>query len=197
MKESIKTLTSCFLFLSLYVIEVGCKGKEITKQTTTISQVNTQKYTLPKSLETFYTNPERRTADSAALMKAPYKLIVDVDFSCPVCIVEVDKWNNFYSDSLKKYQIPIVLLCRSDDKYRYMKYLFKTQKLKYFPFPLLLDINNETLRLNPKLISATGKVKTVFIGADSQILYTGFPLEGEKDKEDLIKAIASISPVSH
>lgn len=196
MKKSIKIVTCCLLVLSCYMIEVGCKGKETTKQTTVISQVNTPKYTLPKGLEVFYSNPEGRISDSAALMKAPYKLIVDIDFSCPVCIAEVDKWNKFYSDSLKKYQIPVILLCRSDDKYRYMKYLFKTKKLKVFPFPLLLDVNNDVLKLNPKLISTTGKVKAALIDADSKILYTGLPLEGEKDKEDFIKTIASISPLS-
>ncbi|WP_126248343.1 redoxin family protein [Chitinophaga rhizosphaerae] len=187
--------TSCYFILLISLIAVGCKSNITTKQPDEISAPETKKYSFPKNLLTFQTGTFISEIDSATIMNAPYKLIVSIDFSCPVCIAEVDKWRNFYMENLQQRHVMMVLLCQSTDKYRYMKYLFKNKKLKEFPFPIYLDINNEGLKFNPDLTTATGKVKTVLVDADSKILYMGIPFDREENKKDLIKAIDSIGQV--
>jgi hypothetical protein len=197
MKKNIEVFICCSLLLACYLTGTGCNSKGNTTQTKDTVVTHIKKYTLPENLALFLTSPVAGATDSTALMAASFKLIVTMDFSCPVCISEVDKWNDFYEASLKTYQVPMILLCQSHDKYRYMKYLFSSQKLKGFPFPLLLDLDTEGVKLNTHLLTETGKMKAVLIDAGFNILYAGLPMEVEKDRQDLIKAIASVSQTPH
>ncbi len=106
-----------------------------------------------------------------------YTIISYLNVSCPPCLAEIKKWNEFNAkNNHDNFQIKLV--CYSDDDFQYFKFLCREKSIDKFPYPFLLDTAKEFVVLN-KIFKKPEVDKTVLIDADQKIILYGNPLNNE------------------
>lgn len=183
-----KTLTC----LGLIFICICCKKEQIKDEkiklfTNVVSENLGKELFIPEDLES-YTPFQPYATDSIQLANSSLKLYSHINTSCSTCLEDIDKWFSFASE-VKKYKIPIILICKSDkDNFESIKYLCETNKIKKFPFPFFLDIKDNYVNKNP-FMNASKDFETVLTDKNNTILLIGNPLHSNEMKELYLKEI--------
>ncbi len=117
-------------------------------------------------------------ADSTEIVNSNYKIYSYINTSCGSCIASVDLWNKF-SLRIKKYKIPVVLVCGSNDNFEMFKYFCETAEIADFPYPFLLDSKGEYIKLN-EFMAINSNFKTVLVNKDNSIVLLGDPTQSKE-----------------
>lgn len=75
------------------------------------------------------------------ILNSDYQIYSRIDASCGTCIGEINKWNELIP-VLKRYNVPIILICSSDDDFELLKYFCETSSIEDFGYPFFLDHEN-------------------------------------------------------
>lgn len=183
-----KILMYCFI-ISMFI---SCKREQMENEKVklfkNIIKVNLgKKLVIPKDLQ-LYTPFNHNSTDSIKLANSSLKLYSLINSSCSTCLEEINKWDSFAS-KLKKYKIPVILICKSDkDNFELLKYLCETNKIKKFSYPFFLDLKDGYVNKNP-FMNASGDFETVLTDRDNSILLIGNPLHSEEIKQLYLKEI--------
>lgn len=116
-----------------------------------------------------------------------FTIVSYINVSCPSCIVEIDKWNEFIGD-MKSKDCKVKLVLYSKDNFEYIKYLFESNELKKFPHILYLDTKNVFDRNNP-LFNEFDTDKTVLTDKENIVILKGNPLHSKEMKAAYLEAI--------
>lgn len=178
-KELISVLVMFFLF--------SCKDdKNIESLKIIIKQTLGTKLVIPKKMDIYkpFTNYK---LDSLGLQKSEYKIYSFLNASCGSCVRKIKYWTTF-SNELSLYNIPIILIIRSDDNFELLKYLINSKELKKFPYPFIFDKKDELMKLN-HFMKESDDFKTILTDKNNKILLMGNPIANEKIKELYLKEI--------
>ena len=169
---------------------VSCKNKQETDEVVSLKQVveNSlgKKLILPNSLQE-YSPFSNYVADSVAVVNSEYKIYSKVDASCGTCISRINLWNGLALE-FRKYNVPVILICDSDDKFELLKYFCESGKIKKFPYPFFLDKKKEFAKLNKFMVANKG-FETVLTKNDNTIVLIGNPIMSAEIKDLYMKEI--------
>lgn len=179
----IKKIMLYFLFGILWA---SCNTQERSmgeKKAGSFNQLN-----LPEGLKSYSLNPDSLILDSLKLTQhSNYKIYAFIDVSCPSCIADIDQWNKIHKDFLS-YNVPIILICYSKGNFEYLKYLFESNQIKSFPYPIYLDMNHQLFEGNRYLKEKTSHY-AILTDKNNNILIEGNPLFSTKVKNEYYKLI--------
>jgi hypothetical protein len=179
MKKILIGFRKILLFCSIISTFIACKREEVDNEKVklfkNIIEVNLgKKLLIPKDLQP-YSPFNQNLTDSIKLANSSLKLYSLINTSCSTCLEEINKWDSFAS-KLKKYKIPVILICKSNkDNFELLKYLCETKKIKKFAYPFFLDINDDYVNKNP-FMNASRDFETVLTDKNNSILLIGNPL---------------------
>jgi hypothetical protein len=145
-----------------------------------------KKLILPDSISVY--NPfSNNINDSLSVSNSEFKIYIRLNTSCGSCITEINFWNTL-SEDFKKYNTPIIFICRSDDKFELIKYLCESGKIDKFPYPFFFDEKDEFYKLNG-FMKKSDHFETVLTDKNNRILLMGNPLHSKRIKELYLKEI--------
>lgn len=185
-----KTIINFLLFFTFVCGISSCKGKKENKEILSLKNVvnNTigKKLILPDSLE-IYTPFTNYVSDSSEVFNSRYKVFSRIDASCGTCIGSVSSWSKLRSE-FQRYNVPVVLIFHSDDRFELLKYYCESGQIENFPFPFFLDKKNIFVEIN-KFMEENKSFETVLTDADNTILLIGNPIYSEEVKKMYINEI--------
>lgn len=123
--------------------------------------------------------------DSTEMFSSNFKIYSHVNVSCGTCVRNIDLWNSFIAE-LKKYDIPIILICSSNDNYVLLEYVCEREQKLSFEYPFILDTKNEFLKKN-QFMNECQDFKTVLTNKDDEILLIGNPINNKGIKNIYLK----------
>jgi hypothetical protein len=177
------------LLLNLFII-ISCKDKEYNKNVETLkSIVNSnlgKTIIIPDSLQ-LYKPFSQYIADSSEIKNAKIKIYSQINASCGTCIGYITKWESL-SLELKKYNIPVILICQSDDDFELLRFFCESKKIMTFSYPFFIDIESEFLNSNP-FMKKSDNFKTVLTDENNTILLMGDPILSAEMKNLYLKEI--------
>lgn len=104
---------------------------------------------MPDTLQVYNPYPEFKLASDSSIRKTfGPKLYTCVNVSCPSCIADIEKWNDWIPEIYQKFKIPVVIICITKDNFEYIQYLFESKEIRPFPFPIYFDIHNKFVSSN-------------------------------------------------
>ncbi|GAB1464276.1 redoxin family protein [Pedobacter sp.] len=99
------------------------------------------------------------------------RIVTFIDVSCPSCLSEIKNWEKV-EQKLKKYNVPIIVICQSEDKFETFKFLCEQKKIPELKLPFYLDLKNAFFEKNSSL-SAAKNQHTVLIDQNNNMLILG------------------------
>lgn len=154
----------------------NCLGKEIQ---------------IPKKIQSYEPLYDYKT-DSLSMFNADLKIFSHINVSCPPCINDIILWDKL-SRELQFNNVPVILFCTSKDSFEVIQYLFETESVYQFPYPLFFDFNNYYVDKN-RFMSYSDHFETVLVDKRNKILLLGNPLLSKDIKKmysDTIKKYSS------
>lgn len=143
---------------------------------------------LPKDIEVYTAYEDSLYMDNIQLVqRSPFRIYAFINVSCSSCISDIDKWTTTCPEFFK-YKVPVVLVCFSDDNFEYVRYLFESNKLRKFPFPLYLDAKRLFYPLN-NFIKEDVAHQAVLVDSSNTIVATGNPIVSEQIKNRYLQLI--------
>jgi hypothetical protein len=178
------------LFYLLIFITLFSNCSSNTKKSKNINEItNTgKKLMLPDSL-VLYKPFNDIIIDSNKIVNSTLKIYSYMNVSCPSCLSSIKEWKNIASE-LKGYNIPIILICQSEDNYELFKYLCEKKDIAKFPFPFYFDVKNQFFIRN-KFLTPNPNTHTVLTDKNNKILVSGDLTLSDKIKDLYIDAIKS------
>jgi len=175
---------SCFFVA--FVLLFSCNAKPKTTEAISAIKKIEGKFVMPDSIAIYNPFQENRTA-SNEIENAPLKIYTFVDTSCPSCLTNINNWSLAASE-LKKYNIPIIMICQSEDNFELLKYLCEKKDIAGYPFPFYFDLKNQFFLLN-KFLDITPHHHTVLTDSTNQILVAGDLTHSQEVKQLYIDKI--------
>jgi len=145
---------------------------------------------LPDSM-VVYSPFHKGKLDSAQIANSALKVYSFVDVSCPSCLTNIKNWNKFAS-TLKEYNVPVILICQSEDNYELLKHLCENKRISEFPFPFYFDVKKQFFALN-KLLSPSPNQHTVLTDKNNRILMSGDLTLTETTRKAYLDTIKNLS----
>ena len=174
----------------LFSIITACKNKDQVEKIESLKSVveNSlgKKLMIPDSLQV-YSPFKNYIADSTAVLNSDYKIYSKLNASCGSCISHINLWNDLASE-FRKYKVPIILICDSDDQFELIHYFCESGKIKDFGYPFFLDKKNEFAKIN-KFMMTDKNFETVLTDKNNTILLMGNPMASKGIKELYLKEI--------
>ena len=175
-----KKIKKIFL-LFLAIILISCKKstrnsdslKETVKTTLGTKLVLSENIYLYKPFKSY-------KLDSIKIKNADFKIYSLINASCGDCINKINNWEIF-SKELNNYEIPIILIFRSNDNFELLKNMLDMNKVNPFPYPFLFDYKNELIKSN-RFMEESDSFMTILTDNNNSILLMGDPLNSEKIK---------------
>lgn len=180
-----------YLFLFIVIVScISCNKIQKHKRLTELKSIGEpnigKKLILPNSLQVY--NPFLGSiSDSIAISNANYKIYTYINASCGTCVLKISLWEGLIPE-FKKHNVPIILICGSDDRFELLKYLCESEGVKIFSYPFFLDKENEFTNKN-KFITEAKDFNTVLTDKDNAIILFGNPIHSNKIKDMYLKEI--------
>ena len=179
------------IVLCMYLILPACQNKINSKKVeslkTAISSILGEQLILPTELR-IYKPFSNYLADSLDIFNASQRIYSYVNVSCATCVRNINFWSDLIPE-LRKYDVPIILICRSDDEFELFQYLCETGSINEFPYPFVLDVNNEFNKLNT-FMNEIDDFKTVLTNDKNAIILIGNPTTNEEIRKLYLKNIS-------
>jgi len=109
------------------------------------------------------------------------KIYSYVNVSCPSCIGSLETWKKLIPEFMKS-DVPVILICRTEDNFEYIKFRCENGSVKNFPFPFYFDAKQQYIKQNP-FIKEYGAYQTVLTDKDNNILLTGDLVHSTETKD--------------
>ncbi|MEJ5995227.1 hypothetical protein WG904_12430 [Pedobacter sp. Du54] len=145
---------------------------------------------LPDSMEVYRPFPNY-LLDSGKINQSTLKIYTFINVSCSTCLEDIEKWSRLNS-KLRKYNVPIVVICESKDKFEVFKYFCEQGTIKKFPYPFFLDLKNEYVKKNPFVFTHAG-FKTLLTNQENKILLAGDPIHFESKEKEYLSVLSKYS----
>ena len=129
--------------------------------------------------------------DSISIADSKYKIYTEINVSCGTCINKISKWDSL-SMEFYKYKTPIILICKTEDRFESLKYACETSIIRKFFYPFFLDNNNLYSANNP-FMDKGYDLSTVLTDRNNKILMVGNILDSKILKENFIDIIEGSS----
>jgi hypothetical protein len=144
-----------------------------------------EKIVLPGKMEVY--NPYVTDVNGRLLQdsRKPFKIYTTINASCATCLPKLEKWDKFRLQNPDSGNVAIIPICRSEDRFELLKFLFENNKLEKIGLSLRLDYEDSFLIRNKALVKF-GEL-TALTDAEDHVLFTGDPLLSNKDRENFIK----------
>ncbi|GAA3561010.1 hypothetical protein [Snuella lapsa] len=170
------------LLMPIYFI-ISCQNVKGEKQIDSIKNQNNgildEKLLIPDSLR-IYAPFNNYISDSLEISNANFKIYSIINSSCITCISNIKLWNSIIVE-FKKYEVPVILICESDDEFELMKYLCESRKINDFSYPFFLDERREWFKLN-KFMKNDDDFNTVLTDVNNKVILKGNPLYSKEIK---------------
>lgn len=128
------------IVLGLFFL-ASCVNKKDSRKIETLKRIVDKslgkKLILPDSLQMFKLKTTSIN-DSVSIFNSEYKIYSELNVSCGACLMKIDLWDKLISE-LSQYEIPIILICRSDDNFELIKHLDMSEQIPKFSYPLFFD----------------------------------------------------------
>jgi hypothetical protein len=180
-----KILITCCVAVLFFACNKSGNSKEQIAIKSELETILGSTLKIPDSLTT-YEPFEKYAFTAEEILNAEYRVFTFVDASCGSCIGKIDKWENF-SIGLAKYNVPIAMICISDDNFELLKYFCETDAIKSYSFPFFLDHKNEYRSKNTFMTN--GSYHTVLVNKDNEILMLGNPTRSQKISDLFFKEL--------
>lgn len=159
---------------------LSCKDKVNPEVKIIVENNIGKKFIIPDSLIAY--NPfTNYIADSIGISNASFKIYSKINASCGTCISKINNWNKI-ANEFKKYGVPVILICQSDENFELIKYFCESGEIESFPYPFFIDKRNELTELNDFMKKVVG-FETVLTNRENKIIALGDPLRFEKIKK--------------
>ena len=178
--------TKYFILVLVTIGLMACNPK--SKQIETHSQKIEGTITLPDSLDIYNPFNENNT-NNAATTGSTLKIYTFVDTSCPSCLSNINNWNKIALE-LRKHQVPIVMICQSEDNFELLKYLCEKKDIAGYPHAFYLDIKDQFFTKN-EFLKPLPNMHTVLTDSNNKILLSGDLTLSEEVKQQYIDVIKS------
>lgn len=123
-----RKIISYSIILLAVVIITSCRNKgsniDVAYLKSIVDSTLGKKLIIPDSLR-IYKPVSKYTADSVSISKADLKIYSCINTSCGSCIAGINLWKNI-SAQISKHNIPIILICESDDEFELLRYFCKS-----------------------------------------------------------------------
>lgn len=147
---------------------------------------------MPDTLQVYNPYPEFELASDSSIRKTfGPKLYTCVNVSCPSCIADIEKWNDWIPEIYQKFKIPVVIICITKDNFEYIQYLFESKEIRPFPFPIYFDIHNKFVSSNAIFLNRSSHY-TVLTSKEGKVILRGNPFESQQTKTLFINALKSL-----
>lgn len=146
-----------------------------------------EKIVLPGNMEVY--NPYVTDVNGRLLQdsRKPFKIYTTINASCATCLPKLEKWDKFRSQNPDSNNVAIIPICRSEDRFELLKFLYENNKLEKVQLSLRLDYADSFLIRN-KSLSKYGEL-TALTDAEDHVLFTGDPLMSNKDRENFMQSM--------
>jgi hypothetical protein len=144
-----------------------------------------KKIILPDNL-TVYNPDSINNCENYDLISSEFKIYSHIDVSCGSCIGNIEKWNNLIQE-FSKYEVPLILICGSEDEFELFQYLCESGKVDISHYPFYFDVNNDFHNLNTFMIKSD--FETVLADKENNILLIGNPIRSKEMKELYLNVI--------
>lgn len=162
---------------------ISCQNRENQEKEALLKSVVEnclgKKLMIPDSLR-IYAPFFNYIADSVQLSNAKYKIYSHINVSCPTCIHDIKLWNNIITD-FEKLNVPVILICESDDNYELFKYILETGEIRTFSYPFFFDVKRDFYKQN-KFMKESPHFETVLTDSENNILLLGNPIRSQEMK---------------
>ncbi len=144
---------------------------------------------LPHRIEIF--NPYLdKIPDSSDLFSEKSKIYTLINASCATCIPFLYDLDSFNRElDLQKKDAYTIAICRSDDNFQIIKYFFESGKMKKIQIPLVLDLDDKFISLNPNLLNNDLNGLQILTNENNKIWFIGSIKENKKQFLKLIPNI--------
>lgn len=171
------------VFIFIFVI-ISCKDTRDEEKMVSFKNIIQDnlgnKLILPDDLP-IYTPFANTDVDSTRISNYRYMIYTYINTSCTACIDNFNAWNNI-APEFGMNNVPVFIICGSDDGFELIKFLCESGGIKDFPYPFLLDEKNDFLNLNPYM-KEHGSFQTVLTNNKHEILMIGNPIYSEEIKK--------------
>lgn len=171
-----------YLFFTIILFTKCTEENKEAKQTIVYKQ---HTILLPDSLVIY--NPFKTKIDSTEIAKSPLKIYSFIDVSCPSCLSSFKKWKSFVNQK-REFNIPVILICQSEDNYELLKYLCEEKDIPELPVPFYFDTKNQFFKKN-KFLNAAPNEHTVLVDENNLVLLKGDPTLSENIKKSYLDVI--------
>ena len=180
----------CVILLIFSSCTISCKNVRDKKNTQrelkeVIDDILGKKVFFPDTIQFYYSSSDY-VLDSAKIFNSDYIILTYLDASCGNCIGDIKDWGTIVP-LFRKYSVPVVLICGSDDDFAMFDYLCDLGKIS-FQYPFVLDINNKYLK-NNEFMKLNEDFKTLLVNNHNEILLLGNPIRSKAIKDLYLKEI--------
>ncbi|MFC3560509.1 hypothetical protein [Pedobacter jamesrossensis] len=141
MKKMLRYLNLATIILFMFCFGTGCKNLN--------ENTYAEQYLKLNSLELY--NPYNRSTPT----KSDYIITKYLNVSCPNCVRDIKQLS---AVGKRLPNCKIRLVCQSEDKFLYFRFLIDENKFSQTDFPFLLDTGNVFSKNNPELKMDLSKV---------------------------------------
>lgn len=171
------------IFVFFVNTTISCQNRENQEKEALLKSVVEnclgKKLMIPDSLR-IYAPFFNYIADSVQLSNAKYKIYSHINVSCPTCIHDIKLWNNIITD-FEKLNVPVILICESDDNYELFKYILETKEIRTFSYPFFFDMKRDFYKQN-KFMKESPHFETVLTDRENNILLLENPIRSQEMK---------------
>ena len=183
-KASFNLVSFLLIIVSFSYCNNSQNHKNTQKQPESEKKVET--VVLPDSLEVY--NPfNTHGIDVNELAKRPLKIYGFIDVSCSSCLTNIKNWAKI-AIKLEKYDIPVILICQSQDNYELLKYLCEKKDIPKLPLPFYFDTKNQFFKKN-KFLNPSPNNNTVLVDKNNLVLLVGDPTLSDNIKDSYFDMI--------
>lgn len=183
MKYYMSQIIKGMIFVFFVNSTISCQNRENQEKEALLKSVVEnclgKKLMIPDSLR-IYAPFFNYIADSVQLSNAKYKIYSHINVSCPTCIHDIKLWNNIITD-FEKLNVPVILICESDDNYELFKYILETGEIRTFSYPFFFDVKRDFYKQN-KFMKESPHFETVLTDSENNILLLGNPIRSQEMK---------------
>jgi len=190
MKNNVFKIVKYMILIIFVTLTISCQNKENQKREAHLKSVIEnclgKKLTIPDSLR-IYAPFYNYIADSVQLSNARFKIYSHINASCPTCVRDILLWNNIIP-SFEKFEVPVILICESDDNFELFKYIIESGEINNFSYPFFLDVKCDFFTQN-KFMKESPQFETVLTNRDNTILLLGNPIRSKEMKNIYLNEI--------
>lgn len=183
-------LLKVFLLIFISLVASSCKQEKKMDSNALVSSIEKYlgtKLSLPNDLIKYEPFSKNQINDTDAIQNSEFKIYSLINASCGTCINSINFWNEF-ALSIKKYNVPVILICYTDDNFELFKFYCESGEIKTFPYPFFLDSMN-TYSIQNTFVEENKSFRTVLTDRNNKILLIGDPSSSKGMQELYVNEI--------